>query len=180
MQEFADYLGLSYNGADKKVQKLVNDESLINKIKLVKEFESNRNIKKVIIDDSFLVEIKKEYNQLNEPVKNELNNLNEQVKQENKQLSQELNPEFMQKLVTEIIATKDKLIGYAEQVGQVKLLTDSEKNYKNEYLRLVQENAVLTSKLSELNTKMEIIEAENKSFKEQLDKKSSLFGIFKK
>lgn len=72
----------------------------------------------------------------------------------------------------QIIVLQNQLISYAEQVGQVKLLTDSENNFKNEYLRLVQENAVLTNKVKELEEKNKVLQEENQKLKER-----KFFGI---
>ena len=165
IQELAEELKLSYLGTDKKVKKLLNEQSLKDKIKLIKEFENGRNIKKVLIDDNLLVSIKPEHSSLIYKVKDNIKEENLQFKEENKQLNSQLSIEFVENTLKELIATKNQLINYAEQVGQVKLLTDSENKTKDEYFRLVQENAILNSQLNELKVKINTFEVELQQLK---------------
>jgi hypothetical protein len=64
----------------------------------------------------------------------------------------------------------EKLLNYSEQVGQVKLLSDSENKTKEEYFKMIQENATLKARL-------ERMEEENNNLKTQLEKKKSFFGF---
>ena len=64
----------------------------------------------------------------------------------------------------------EKLLNYSEQVGQVKMLTDSENKTKEEYFKIIHENAALKARL-------DIIEQENALLKTQMEKKKSFFGF---
>jgi len=78
------------------------------------------------------------------------------------------------KVMLEMLRTlnnlNEKLLNYSEQVGQVKLLSDSENKTKEEYFKIIQENATLKARL-------ERMEEENNSLKTQLEKKKSFFGF---
>ena len=199
IQEFAEHCGgISYNGADKKIDGLIKK---VKQGKLNGEIERNEElidgkITKVVYLSSNLIHlVKKNKNELNlnevnqiEPESIELNvTKSKQTDELNSIQSNNLSFSFIENVISELITTQKQMISYAEQAGQVKLLTSSEDNYRNEYLKLVQENAVLNEKFKqlELNSKqitefkirIAELEEENKSLKE---KKSSFLGFFKK
>lgn len=64
----------------------------------------------------------------------------------------------------------EKLLSYSEQAGQVKLLTDSENKTKEEYFKIIQENATL-------KVRLELLEQENSDLRKQSEKKKSFFGF---
>lgn len=66
-----------------------------------------------------------------------------------------------------------QLLEYAEQAGQVKLLTDNNKFYQDEYFRLKYENERLTNLNNELSLKVSNLEHENENIKLKLDKYES-------
>jgi len=78
------------------------------------------------------------------------------------------------KVMLEMLRTlnilNEKLLCYSEQAGQVKLLSDSENKTKEEYFRIIQENAALKARL-------DLIEKENSDLKNKAEKKKSFFGI---
>ena len=78
------------------------------------------------------------------------------------------------KVMLEMLRTlnnlNEKLLNYSEQAGQVKLLSDSENKTKEEYFRIIQENAALKARLA-------AIESENYELKNKIEKKKSFFGF---
>lgn len=78
------------------------------------------------------------------------------------------------KVMLEMLRTlntlNDKLLNYSEQAGQVKLLSDSENKTKEEYFKIIQENAAL-------KVRLELMEKENNDLKNQVERKKSFFGI---
>ena len=83
-------------------------------------------------------------------------------------------PQQESKVMLEMLRTlnnlNEKLLNYSEQAGQVKLLSDSESKTKEEYFKIIQENAALKMRL-------ELIEKENNDLKIKAEKKRSFFGI---
>jgi len=84
-------------------------------------------------------------------------------------------PQKENEVVLEMLRTlnnlNEKLLNYSEQVGQVKLLSDSESKTKEEYFKIIQENATLKARLDRL-------EEENADLKKQTEKKKGLAGVF--
>jgi len=160
-KELSEVLKISVPAVWKKVNKLLDEEkdSKINRISMQNETVNNRDMKVIYIEDSMFDEIIN--NTLvneNKPEVNKTNNqFNEQV----------INDSFYKSLVSELIQSKNQLINYAEQVGQVKLLTDSESRTKEEYFRQVQEIAVLTNEINQLKMVNKQLEVENKKFKQK-------------
>jgi len=164
-KELSEVLKISVPAVWKKVNKLLDEEkdSKINRISMQNETVNNRDMKVIYIEDSMFDEIinntlvNKSVNE-NKPEVNKTNNqFNEQV----------INDSFYKSLVSELIQSKNQLINYAEQVGQVKLLTDSESRTKEEYFRQVQEIAVLTNEINQLKMVNKQLEVENKKFKQK-------------
>jgi chromosome segregation ATPase len=71
-----------------------------------------------------------------------------------------------------------KLAVYAEQIGQIRFITDNNKYYQDEYFRLKHEIDALQKVHNELGNKFQEIENENLNLKnELLEKKTSLKNI---
>ncbi len=165
LTELSRCLNMSYNGTVKKVKKLVQDKKLKDKIKLTEELnEHGRKVKTVVISEDLYQKLLKEHALKSEPV--EFNEIyeNEPVQSEIEQLN---NPEtngVMQKLINELIDSKNQLINYAEQVGQVRLLTDNLINREKD-AKYWQE------KYFELQFELQKIKQENEDLKEKTNKK---------
>jgi len=182
IQEFAELCGgISYNGADKKI------DGLIKKVQLGKlngEIERKEKLidgkltKVVLISNDLLDLVKKNKKELNLANSNQveqdyiepnvinlkkLNELNDikssSIEQLNTTKSNHLSPAFVENVINELITTQKQMINYAEQAGQVKLLEDIERRKENEYLR----------QMAEYKTIIASLEKENQEFKLQLE-----------
>jgi len=80
--------------------------------------------------------------------------------------------DLLEKVTDQLIYLQSKVTEYSETAGQVKLLTDSENKTKEEYFKIVQENATLKAKIEQLKEKITMIEAENQQLKQK-----SFFGL---
>jgi len=78
--------------------------------------------------------------------------------------------EVMLEMLRTLNNLNEKLLDYSEQAGQLKLLTDSEHRTKEEYFKLIQENASLKARLDRL-------EEENKTLRAQQEKKKGWFSL---
>jgi len=78
--------------------------------------------------------------------------------------------EVMIEMLRTLNNLNDKLLNYSEKAGQVKLLSDSESKTKDEYFKIIQENATLKARIDR-------IEEENKVLKAEKEKKKTFFGI---
>ena len=92
-----------------------------------------------------------------DPIHNSSANSNNVPKQEDK---------VMLEMLRTLNNLNEKLLNYSEQAGQVKLLSDSENKTKEEYFKIIQENAAL-------KVRLDMIEKENT----ELKNKRSFFGI---
>ncbi len=165
LTELSEDLNMSYNGTVKKVQKLVQDPKLKNKIKLTEELNENgRKVKTVVMAVDLYKKIIKEHARNIEPIEpNEIYE-NEPVHSEFEQVKEPSSVNVVQKLVDELIDSKNQLINYAEQVGQVRLLTDNLLD-KEKDVKYWQE------KYFELQFELEKVKRENKELKEKLNRK---------
>lgn len=158
-------LKMSYNGVVKKVQKLVQDKKLKDKIKLTEEInEKGRKVKTVLISEDLYKKLKKEHALYNNNTEKSEISENEQVQSENEQLKNNKSEEFMQKLVSELIDSKNQLVNYAEQVGKVRLLTDNLMDREKD-AKYWQE------RYFELKFELEKVKQENQQYKEKENKK---------
>ncbi len=158
-------LNMSYNGTVKKVKKLVQDKKLKDKIKLTEELnEHGRKVKTVVISEDFYRKLLKEHALKSEIVEFGENYENEPVQSEIEQKTEPDSSEVIKKLVNELIDSKNQLINYAEQVGQVRLLTDNLMN-KEKDAKYWQE------RYFELQFEMEKVKKENEYLKEKVNKK---------
>lgn len=78
--------------------------------------------------------------------------------------------EVMLEMLRTLNTLNEKLLNYSEQAGQVKLLSDSESKTKEEYFKIIQENAALKAQIEKVND-------ENKTLKANIEKKNTFFGI---
>jgi len=92
-----------------------------------------------------------------DPIHNSSANFNSVPKQEDK---------VMLEMLRTLNNLNEKLLNYSEQAGQVKLLSDSENKTKEEYFKIIQENAAL-------KVRLDLMEKENTDLKN----KRSFFGI---
>lgn len=152
--------GISYNGADKKVDALVKkikEGSLIGEIRREEEFVNGRMTKVVYISEDLFNILSSQYSLTNfnsfNPAENTLNELNEGEISQN--LTSEINSSTIEKMLNELIDSKNKIAEYAEKVGENKLLEANliekkanEEFYKNEYFKIKHENDV---KITEIN-----------------------------
>lgn len=162
-------LNMSYNGTVKKVQKLLKNPRLKEKIKLTEELnEQGRKVKTVVLSSDLYKKLLNEHARISPVIEpneiHEIEPIQSEIQPVKEHSSMPDSGEFVEKLVTELIDTRKQLINYAEQVGQVRLLTDnlmtSEKDAKywqEQFFRLKYE--------------LEKVKAENEDLKEKLDKK---------
>jgi len=167
--EFQKYCNLtSYNGAIKRIESItsrVNAGKLTGEINLTEENIDGKYIKVLYISENLLDSMLTVKINETEPVSEPISEV--QFTQTN-----QLSAEFIERTLSELIATKNQLINYAEKVGQVKLLTDSENKTKEEYFKIVQDNAVLNNKVNQLELINKQLETENQQLKQK-----SFFGI---
>lgn len=152
--------GISYNGADKKVDALVKkikEGALTGEIRREEEFVNGRTTKVVYISEDLFNTLSSQYSLTNfnsfNPTENTLNELNEGEISQN--LTSEINSSTIEKMLNELIDSKNKIAEYAEKVGENKLLEANliekkanEEFYKNEYFKIKHENDV---KITEIN-----------------------------
>lgn len=158
-------LNMSYNGTVKKVKKLVQDKKLKEKIKLTEELnDKGRMVKTVVISDDLYKKLKKEHAKNSEPIELSEIHENKPIQSEIEQKKEPVSSEVIQKLVNELIDSKNQLINYAEQVGQVRLLTDNLITKEND-AKYWQE------KYFELKYELDKIKAQNINEKEKRNNK---------
>jgi len=161
----ADDLNMSYNGTVKKVKKLVQDKKLKDKIKLTEELnEHGRRVKTVVISEDLYKKLLKEHAKPDEKIKSGEIYENEPIEGEIEQINENGSQEVIQKLVNELIDSKNQLISYAEQVGQVRLLTDN-------LITKEKDAKYWQERYFELQFELEKVKREKEELKEKLNKK---------
>ena len=167
VSEFASEFKFSINTAWKWIKK----EGLTTDIERI----NNREINVILFNDNQYDELFKKrfsdaqgYNPSNEGDYEEVLTA-EYTKQP---IQQEKTLDMINQLMNEVINSKNQVIKYAEQAGQVKLLEDSESRTKNKYYELLTENNRLKIELEQEKQKNSMLEAENQQLKQK-----SFFGL---
>jgi len=84
------------------------------------------------------------------------------------------------RLLDQMESMQEKLLYYAEQAGQTKLLTDNSKYYQDEYFKIKYELESLQERYKKIESELDQSKKDNQELKDQLAKKSSFLGMFKK
>jgi hypothetical protein len=162
-------LNMSYNGTVKKVQKLLLNLKLKDKIKLSDELnEQGRKVKTVVLAEDLYNKLLAEHAKSIQPIEQKEIYENSPVQSEIEPVKEPgSNPgsgEFMEKLVTELIDTRKQLINYAEQVGQIRLLTDN-------LMTREQDAKYWQGQYFKINFELEKVKLENEVLKKKLEKR---------
>ena len=165
--EFSDLLNLSYNGALKKVKKLVQINKA-NQIKFSEKIsETGRRVKTVYVAGDLLNSLKYEHGVNVEPVKNIKIGENTPVQLESKPVQSDI----VEKLVNDVLDSKKQLIELSRQVGQIPLLTDN-------LITKEKDSQHWQNKYFELKFELEQVKKENIELKEKLNKRWKFPKIF--
>lgn len=158
-------LNMSYNGTVKKVQKLISNQKYKDKIRLTEELnELGRRVKTVVIADDLYNKLLEEHAGIIQPVEpGEIYGI-EPVQSEIEPVKEVGSRVFMEKLVNELIDTRKQLINYAEQAGQVRLLTDSLMNTEKDV-------KYWQSKFFELQYELKKVQDENEELKKKISER---------
>lgn len=191
ISEFAEELGISIPATNKKVKKLINQiqeqslELTHNDFKLETEIINNYPTGIVYCNDKALGYVKANTKSIKNLMSNNLENevINQSYKVKNPSLQQNvtnLQDDFLKGLINELIESKNQVNNYAFEAGKVYYLTDNlsqskqdAEHWKNEYFKVEYQN-------KELQNKVNNLEKEVNKLKEQLEKKTSFLGIFRK
>ena len=170
VSELASLLGVR----DKTIYKYVENGRLNSS----KTTLNGRTFTVISIDDTELENLKKYFEtikgkttvteQIYEDTLTGENHNNTVINNSNKDKSLEL----LEKVTDQLIYLQNKVTEYSESHGQVKLLTDSENKTKEEFFKIMQENATLKAKAEQLNEKIIMLEVENQQLKQK-----SFFGL---
>ncbi|NLF83134.1 MAG: hypothetical protein GX568_04020 [Candidatus Gastranaerophilales bacterium] len=158
-------LNMSYNGTVKKVQKLISNPKYKDKIKLTEELnELGRRVKTVVIAEDLYNKLKEEHAGFNQPIEPDEIYEFEPVQREIEPVKEVGSNDFMEKLVNELIDTRKQLINYAEQAGQVRLLTDTLMNTEKDV-------KYWQSKFFELQYELKKVQEENEELKKKINER---------
>ena len=157
ISEFAEYMGFSYNGANKKIDSLikkVKEGKLTGEINRSEELIDGRMIRVVNISEDLLELL------VNEPKTTGEIHTNEPVHSPNVTNSQYIAPDetLSEKIRTQdLLALANRLADYAEKAGQVKLLEsnlnsakDDYKAFQESYFETKYKNETLTGEIEKL------------------------------
>ncbi len=160
VQEYAKLMNISPSTVWKRVRQC--------KVKHIKEEVENREVIMILVEDD---ESNEKLSSVREVIATKDYEECELTEENNREVA------LVERVMDEIKVMNQRVdeysnraMEYAELAGQAKLLTDSENKTKEEYFKVVQENAVLKSELNLLKDKM----------KEPEDKRTFWDILFKK
>jgi hypothetical protein len=126
------------------------------------QFEDHPEGRMVYLDSSLEsnIDIDSSYESINNQDSNNLNYNKSKIDKDQISL----------RLLDQVESMQEKLLEYAEKVGQTKLLTDNSKYYQDEYFRIKYELESLQESYKKLESELDQLKKENSELLEKLQK----------